>query len=67
MRTAIEGRLASSRSAAADAVGKGADAKPVGRFRGVMIGRKEPRRPMAQCSTKCSPSTLGNRLLRAAG
>ena len=42
VRTAIEGRLAYVQVRGGYAVGKGADAKPVGRFRGVMIWRKDP-------------------------
>jgi len=42
VRTEIQGNLAYVQVRGAYAVGKGASAGPVGRFRGVMIWRKEP-------------------------
>jgi len=42
VRTEIQGNLAYVQVRGGYAVGKGADAGPVGRFRGVMIWRKEP-------------------------
>jgi ketosteroid isomerase-like protein len=42
VRTEIQGNLAYVQVRGGYAVGKGAEARPVGRFRGVMIWRKEP-------------------------
>jgi ketosteroid isomerase-like protein len=42
IRTMIQGRLAYVQVLGGYAIGRGATARPVGRFRGVMIWRKDP-------------------------